>query len=411
MESDGKRSSLEKGSSMRLAVWCLCLAVALSACQNKQFVETTKQGEVGVIFSALPPIFGGGVRDRVLEEASAKIMWPWETVYKVDTTYQFIRFAKKGEGDNPDVDDLIVTRTLDGNEVGLAVTVKYHVDKAMVRHVVQRVSPSKESIHLLVKAVALADIRTHLNTLRTRDYINSGNVGSSTSVSGVSQSVNRAFEAVKKAMNLRLEPEGIIVDSVIFRDHEFKRQLPDGSFDLRYQEQIEQREVLMEEREQEEKKVKTVESQKKQEFNIAQGDVNRKVEEADGYLRQARARGDAYFQVKENEAKQITAQGMAEVEALKDKLKALSGPGGRELLKVEIAKALAASGARFVLLEGSDTPRGGEGGKALEVQRVDTNQLLEQIGVFYGIGESQKSREKGVAEVVSQDKAVAAQSK
>ena len=110
---------------------------------------------------------------------------------------------------------------------------------------------------------------------------------------------------------------------------------------------------------------------------LTQAKVNRLTETAKGYKRQAKIRGDAYLKQKENEAGQIKAAGMNEVEAMKKRIAALNGPGGEALLRLDIAKALAERNPKFILLNSAKS-----GGNDLGVTKIDTNELIRQAGVF-----------------------------
>jgi hypothetical protein len=249
------------------------------------------------------------------------------------------------------------------------------VDPLQVRHVVQRVGPSRKSIEEIVAAVARADIRTHMNTLRTWEFFNPGKRA-------------EAIDRVRQAMATRLEPEGIIVERVIYMSHRFERRLPDGTMDQSYQEMIDRTQAIIQEQEQEEKKIATVKEQKEREKNEQQARVNRVVEQADGFKKQAVTRGDAYLEAKKNEAEQVRAVGMAEVEGLKKQVEALKGPGGRALLRLAVAKALLAKNPRFVVL---NTGKGGA--STLDLNRVDANEIMREAGVFVASPEMQKGKE------------------
>lgn len=77
---------------------------------------------------------------------------------------------------------------------------------------------------------------------------------------------------------------------------------------------------------------------------------------------------------------------MAEVEGIKKQVTALSGPGGKALLRLAVARALVAQAPRFVLLNSAS------GDKGLDLSRVDTNDLLRQAGIFAGVNEGLKER-------------------
>ena len=82
----------------------------------------------------------------------------------------------------------------------------------MVRYVVQNVGDNNLKIGELVSATARADIRTHMNILKTKDFF-------------IQEKRQAAIEQVKDAMVARLEPEGIEIASVIYKDHRFERSM------------------------------------------------------------------------------------------------------------------------------------------------------------------------------------------
>jgi len=341
----------------------------LTGCQRME------AGEYGVVFSALPTWLGGGVKERVIEPGEVQIMMPWHTVYRVKSTDRSLTWGSKN-GRGQSVENYVETRSLDGNEVGLALTIQYAIEKEKAAQVVQKVGTEPEAVDRLVSAVALADIRTHMNILRTRDFFSP-------------EKRQAGFEQVKLALRRRLEPEGINIRDVIYNDHRFERRIEhDGvvTIDRSYQDQIERTQTINQETEQEEKKVATVVEQKKKEANDAQARVNRVLEQVEGYKRQAELKGDAYLASKKNEAEQVRSLGMAEVEGLRKQVESLKGPGGRAILRLEIVKSLLKSDPRFVVMNA------GQG--ALQVEKTDTNELLRQLGVNTALEEKKPVVEK-----------------
>ena len=355
-----------------------------------QTMESQKVSEYGVVFSKLPRILGGGVSHRVIGPGQTSFIWPWEEVFRINTAVQYISWGGAGRGDNPDLDDFVETRARDGNEVGVAVTVafqlgvaektdshggkQYEVEPSRLQHLLQNVGSDGEAIRNLVANAARADIRTHLNSLHTRDFFNP-------------DSRERAFQEVAKALNTRFYPEGILIHQVIYDRHRFERKLKDGSIDDRYQKQIDETQAISQEIEREKKNVRVVTEAKRIELNEEQARVNRAVEEAEGFKRQATLRGDGYFEAKKNEAEQIHAVGMAEVEGLKKQVAAIAGPGGEALVKLAIAKELAAANPKFVILNS------GQDGGGIDLRKVDTNELLRQLGLLSGIAEGVKEKQ------------------
>lgn len=318
---------------------------------------------MGVVFSALPPAVGGGVRERVLEPGEKEFIFPWESLYRINTTVRSLTWGAEGIGDNKEHEDYIETRALDGNEVGLAVTVQYRIDPKMVHHVLKRVG--LDNVSTFVATAARADIRTHLNTLETSGFINAFRR-------------NTAFDNVEQALNYRLNREGILVEQVIYTDHRFERKRRDGTTDAAYQDQIDLTQVTEQEYQAEPKRRDAEAEKKMKELQEAQGRVNQLIEAAKGYERAATARGDAYLERRKNNAQEILEKGLNEVEGMTEQVKALSGPGGKAILRMAIADEILKRNPRYVVLQGA-----GEGdGNQIGVNRVDTNELIEQVGLF-----------------------------
>lgn len=345
----------------------LLLLITLSGCT----FEKMGASEYGVVFKRLPRIMLGGVKERVIEPGEMEAVYIWEELYRFDTSVQAITWGALGAGDSVDKEDYVETRALDGNEVGLSFTVRYQIDPKQVKHILQYVGPTDEDVRRLVWAAARADIRTHMNVLKTGDFFNS-------------EVRDEAVKQVKDALNRRLNPEGIVVTRVVYQDHRFERRLADGKFDRSYQKLIDETQTTNQKTEQERKRIATVIAQKRREFNEEKARVNRVVEEARGFKRQSVLRGEGYLEAKQNEANKITEVGIAEVEGLRKQIAALNGPGGKALLRMTLVKELLKNNPKFVVVNSSNTNASGVG---FDLNRVDTNVLLEQSGIFAGVNE------------------------
>ena len=351
-------------SALRRAVSLLVL-LALTACQQMGATE------FGVRFRKLPPVLGGGVAEAVIHPGQMAIVMPWDSIYRFDTAVKDVSWGRRSSGN--DDTEFVHTRALDGNEVALAVTVRYRVitDPASLANLVQTVATSDRGVRELVMSVGRADIRTYMNQLRTSQFLDETDR-------------YEAVDAVKKSMEERLKPYGIEILRVSLDDFRFERLNRDGTVDSSYQDKLTEIQKLREDTEREKSRIDTVKAKKQQEFNLTQGGVNREIAEADGFKRQAALRGDGYFEAKSNDAKAILAQGKAEVEGLIEQINALNGPGGEAILKLELARSLQKSDPRFVVLSE------GEGGQGIAVRRTDTNDLLGQIGAFEALREPEQ---------------------
>lgn len=349
----------------------ILVILVLGACQKMG------PSEHGVVFRKLPPSLGGGVSNHVYGPTSVKLMWPWESVYRIDTSVRSIEWGPKGDGASHNDDDYVHTRAKDGNEVALAVLVQYRVSDEPDKLVklVREVGASDDEIENLVAVIALSDIRTYMSTLETDEFFRN-------------EKKYEGEKLVREGMEKRLAHYGIIVQNVNLKEHRFERQLPDGTIDQSYQEKINEVQAINERTKREQLRKDTVLEEKNREYNDAKGEFDRVVAEAMGYKNQAIDAGESYYQAKKNEAEGILAVGQAEVKGIIEQVDALSGPGGAALLKLEIARNLLAGGSRFVLVDN------GKGADGIAVQKIDTNQLLQQIGILEGMKDPAKAPEK-----------------
>ena len=346
------------------------LAVVFSGCQ--QMGPT----EYGLRFRRLPPFLGGGVSKTTIAPAQIAILWPWDSIYRFDTSVRDVSWGS-GKSDSTDAGSFVHTRALDGNEVALAVTVRYRISTEADKLVklLEEVGISDDEIRDLVVSVGRAEIRTKMNALRTAEFLDE-------------KSRYEAVDSVKSAMVSRLGPYGIEVQRVSLDGYKFERILRDGAVDSSYQEKLTEIQKLREDTEREKLRIDTIRAKKQQEFNETQAVVNRRVAEAEGYKKQAGLRGEAYYEARANESKAITAQGKAEVEGLIEQINALSGPGAEAILKLELAKSLIKSNPKFVVLGSSS------GGNGIDVKRLDTNELLSQLGAFEALAPKTPPGEK-----------------
>ena len=338
-----------------------------------QAMEST---EHGVVFSALPPFLGGGVRNKILPPSAKEFILPWETLYRLDTGIQSVSWGAVGRGDQKEIEDFVQTRALDGNEVNLSMTVRFRIIPEKLPYIIQYVGKDNERVAKIVATIAKADVRTHMNTLRTEDFFNRSKL-------------QIAVERVREALNARLRPEGVEVESVLYDSHLFARRLADGTLDTSYQDQINATERKKQETLQELARNATVEEEMKQKYAAAEGEFNQLKERADGELRQARERGDTKFAALAKDAERVFHVGMAEVEGMKKSIEAMSGPGGAALLRLEVVKALIASNPKFVVLNSQGNANG------VDLNKLDTNDLIRQLGLFAATAEGLKPAVKG----------------
>lgn len=361
---------------MKKIVLVLLLGLCLCACQ--QMGPT----QVGVRFRKLPsdigPVSFGGVAPRIVAPGQLAILMPWDSIYTFDTSVRDVSWPRTEDVLGKSVKEGFVnTRALDGNEVALAITVRYRVniDPEKLAWLIQTVATNDAEVRELVISVARADIRTYMNELKTSAFLDEA-------------SRFAAVDKVRTSMQKRLSPYGIDVQAVILDDFRFERLLRDGTVDASYQEKITQIQKLQQDTEREKSRIETVKAKKLEEFNTVQAAVNRQIAESEGYKKQAALRGDGYYESKLNEAKGILATGRASVEGLKQQIDALSGPGAAAILKLEIARHIMQGDPKFVVVNQPNSSN------SMNVQKLDTNQVLGQLGLMDAMSAAEKKAEK-----------------
>lgn len=351
---------------MRFAV-LLFVLLGTSACQQMG------TSEYGVIFRKLPPELGGGVSKNIVEPGQTVFLMPWESIYRFETRVRNLEWGRKPNGEMA-IDDFVHTRAKDGNEVALAVKIQYRVnsDPAKLVRLVREVATSDEEVEEIVSVIARSDIRTYMSELNTAEFFRN-------------ESKYEGEQRVREGMEKRLGFWGIDIENVNLKEHRFERVLADSSVDRSYQEKINEVQAIDERTKREGLRKETILAEKAREYNEAKGESDRTVAEANGFKQQGQYRGDAYFEAKKNEALAIRASGEAEVKGIVEQISALSGPGGEAILKLEIVRNLLKGDPKFVIL---NSEQGSSGD--VSVRRVDTNELLRQIGAFEALKDEPK---------------------
>lgn len=367
----------------------------LSACDTG--IQHMGATEYGVRFRKLPPIVGGGVggANSVASPLETVVVMPWETIYRFDTSPQYLSWGR-GMGDSSNTkqvvqDEDVYTRAKDGNEAALKLIVRYRINAnpATLVKLVQEVATADKDVRRLVISVVRSEIRTHMNTLRTAEYRDDKKRN---------ETVDRALSATRA----HLSKWGIDVEAINLTQYRFVRLRPDGSEDTSYQDRLRDIQEKEQDIEGERTRIETVKAQKHTEYSVAESTYNARISEAKGYKEQSVYQGDAYYAAKANEAKAITAEGNAEVEGLRQQIAALSGKGGRAMLRLEVAKQLSKGDPKFVAVQP------GQAG-SLELSKTDLNQLIQQLGVAEGlVGENSSSQTTSANSGVSKNRTPAA---
>lgn len=353
----------------------------LSGCDTGlQHMGTT---EYGVKFRNLPPFLGGGVgsADSVAHPLQTVVVFPWEKIYRFDTSPQYLSWGKgMGDGGSAQLvqDEDVYTRAKDGNEAALKITVRYRIkpDTGSLVNLVQNVATSEDAVRGLVIAVVRSEIRTNMNKLRTSEFRDD-------------KKRNETVDETLRSAQAHLNALGIDVEAINLKQYRFVRPLDNDQEDTRYQDRLREIQEKEQDIEGERSRIETVKARKQKEYSEAESVYNARVAEAKGFKEQSVVQGDSYFTARSNESKAILAEGQAEIAGLTKQIGALSGKGGQAILRLEVAKQLAKANPRFVAMN-----QGQQGG-ALELSKTDMNQLLRQLGVVEGLVDQAQGSQTG----------------
>jgi hypothetical protein len=341
----------------KLILATLILSV-LSSCKSASIgYGGVAEDQAAVVYNLLPPFLGGGLSDKILKPGEMRPLFPWERLYPVTTVIREISW---------DNGKRLKTRTRDGNSLNLIISVRYKVmaEPSTLKVLVQTCSLTDEGINEFVATTTRSNIRFFMNKLNTEDFLKRAEV-------------EKVQQEIEQAVSKSLAPYGIMIELIKLRDF---------VFDQKYQDLLDQIQASQEKREEAEQKKATLIAKKDMEMKQVQGQIEKLITMAQGELTMANIRGLEYLEQKKNEALRIEAEGNAEVAAMKARLDAFSGAGGESLLKIEIVKGLIAGKPEFVVLNNGSSSGGtsveGTGSQSLNVQRTDTNTLLEQLGLI-----------------------------
>jgi len=179
--------------------------------------------EYGVTFRTLPTFLGGGVggAGAVASPLETVVVWPWETIYRFDTSPQYLSWGR-GMGDGGGTtrvvqNEDVYTRARDGNEAALKITVRYRIkpDPASLVLLVQRVATTPAEVQKLVISVVRSEIRTFMNELKTSEYRDD-------------KKRNETVDQALRATQQQLGPLGIEVEAINLKQYRFVRLLAEG---------------------------------------------------------------------------------------------------------------------------------------------------------------------------------------
>ncbi len=327
---------------MRTRLLALFPAVlVLGACVPYSTGET----EIGVLVCTvgIGCADGKGVQNDLYPPGSTTFFAPFiRDFYVFDTKVQNLTMKqdKGGESHND-----LEFKTTDGNDIEMDVTVVWTIESKLAPKLLQTVGSSTHEIReKLVRPVARTIVRDVLNELDSESVYNA----------------DKRFEKAEKAreeLTARLTPYGVQIQQVILHEHRFNPEYEKVIHDRKLAEQRAQQ-LKSEAEAAVQEALRNLESSRGKvasEIAAATGDLEKQKLDAEASLYQAQQSSDA-----------IVAERAAKAQGIQKRNEALRGSGGRAMVKLKIAEALA--GKRIVLIPGGES--------AIGINRLDLNRLI-----------------------------------
>jgi regulator of protease activity HflC (stomatin/prohibitin superfamily) len=310
--------------------------------------HSTGETEVGVLVCKIGlGCARKGVQDQLYPPGSTNLFAPFiRDFYRFDTKVQNLEMvADPARGDRKGRDDLQF-KTTDGNDISMDVTVVWQIDPRNAPRLLREVGTSTEMVkEKLVRPVARTQVRDVLNELDSESVYNS----------------DKRFEKAEKAREVltrALLPFGVTVQQVILHEHRFNKE---------YEQVIHDRKLAEQRAEQLKSEAEAAQQEALRNLESARGKVAAEIAAAEGKLKQAVLGADAAYYAQQQNAEALLAERTAKAKAISKRNEALRGSGGRSMVKLKIAEAMA--GKSIVLI-----PVGTAGSS---FNRLDVNKLVD----------------------------------
>jgi regulator of protease activity HflC (stomatin/prohibitin superfamily) len=241
-------------------------------------------------------------------------------------------------------------KTRDGNDISVDVTVLYHVDAQRAPALLRHVAASMQEVQfLVVRPLARSLPRDALNELSSEEFYDSD--------------LRAAKEELALATLARaLDPFGITCERVVLGNYRFHEK---------YQDAIDAKKVADQAVNKNRSAAEAAIKEWERELEKTRGEVGQRIAAERGKTQQLRLEADAYYESKKLEADAVLAERTASAEGIHKLRDAMSGPGGRTLVKLRVAEALKKK--KIVQFPTSDG--------ALNLQRTDVNEWLRTLGL------------------------------
>jgi regulator of protease activity HflC (stomatin/prohibitin superfamily) len=315
------------------ALLTLSVLASVSGCT----CHSTAANEVGVLTRKVAPFGKKGVQDDVYASGGTYFFAPFITDWNTyETKLQNLRMVKEGRND-------VEFKTVDGNDISVDITVAWRIDPAKAPYILMKVGESTEDIEArVVRPGVRAYVRDALNKLKSEEFYEA----------------DRRFKAAEEGRVLLSEAlgrEGVIVEQVILGEHRFNPE---------YEAVIRDKKLAEQNAEKLKSEALAAAEGNKRNLEAAKGQVSQQIAQASGTLAQAKLAADSSLIQSQNEAEAILIEARANAQAIEKRNAALAGAGGKTMVKLKIAEALA--GKRILLVPA----------KGANIQTLDVNQLV-----------------------------------
>jgi hypothetical protein len=313
--------------------------------------HTTGETEVGVRTRKLAFFGPKGVEEQTYAPGATYFFPPVINDWNVfDTKLQNLEMTLSHERGDRKVQDDLIFKTIDGNDICLDVIIAYRIDVNKAPHILQYVARNDQTLRdKIVRTIARSKPRDIFGELKTEAFY-------------VAESREAQANKAKDELQKILGPMGIIVEKVLTNDYRFNAE---------YTKAIEDKKVADQQVEKNKSAQHAAIEEYKRKLEETKGEVNKMVADADGQYLKDKIGADVYLEQQQLLAKAIQAEGIAEAKGIQEMNNALAGSGGEAIVKLRIAEAL--QGKRIMLLPVS------EGG--MNLKTTDMNRLIETMGV------------------------------
>jgi regulator of protease activity HflC (stomatin/prohibitin superfamily) len=325
----------------------LIVALLLSGCVS----HSTGDTEVGVLVCKLGVgcSSGKGVQRDLYPPGSTNFFAPFiRDFYTFDTKMQNLEMTVDPKKGGRGVRDDLQFKTTDGNDISMDVTVAWTIDPKHAPDLLTTVGTSTLDVkEKLVRPVARTLVRDVLNELDSESVYNS----------------DKRFEKAEKAktvLQAAMTPYGVLISQVILHEHRFHPE---------YEKVIHDRKLAEQRAQQFKSETEAAQQEQLRNLESARGKVASDIAQAQGTLAQAKLAADAEYYQQEQNAEASLAERTARAKAAQKRNEALRGSGGRAMVKLRIAEALA--GKSVILVPG--------GANGVGLNKLDVNKLIDSV--------------------------------